>query len=68
MVSIIISDNDNDNHSNNDDDNNFFIIMGFINIFQTSCHLQVKNSNIKISKAQNVIITIIIIIVISYMS
>ena len=42
--------------------------VNFINIFQTSCHLQVKNSNIKISKAQKVIIIIIIIIVISYMS
>ena len=40
----------------------------FINIFQTSCHLQGKNSNIKLSKAQKVIIIIIIIIVISHMS
>ena len=46
----------------------FLIIIIFVNIFQTSCHLQVKNSNIKISKAQKVIIIIIIIIVISYMS
>ena len=42
--------------------------INFINIFQTSCYLQVKNSNIKIPKAQNVIIIIIIIIVISHMS
>ena len=43
-------------------------VVIFINIFQTSCHLQGKNSNIKISKAQKVIIIIIIIIVISHMS
>ena len=36
----------------------------FINIFQTSCYLQVKNSNLKISKAQKVIIIIVIIIII----
>ena len=35
-------------------------MINFINIFQTSCHLQVKNSNIKISKAQKVIVIIII--------
>jgi len=41
----------------------------FINTFQTSYYLQVKkNSSIKISKAQKVILINIIIIVISYMS
>ena len=39
-------------------------MINFINIFQTSCHLQVKNSSIKISKAQKVIIIIIIVIII----
>ena len=28
------------------------ITINFINIFQTSCHLQVKNSNVKTYKAQ----------------
>ena len=54
----IASNNNNNNFNNNN--NNLFI-----NIFQTSCYLQV-NSNFKISKAQKVIIIIIIIIIISY--
>ena len=44
--------NDNNNNTHNNNINNKKKGKIFINIFQTSCHLQGKNSNIKISKAQ----------------